>query len=158
MNIYAENKTRLCGACGRVRRSRASKLKESNMKYNDYMSKVQICAERMKTLRKEHGLTMNELAEEIGMAPCNVFYYEHIKHVPNIITLIKYAMYFGVSTDYLLGMDEQDNEDKYRSYQAMIMVWADRAASGRYDGNDELVRDVIAFAKTYGLARKDKEK
>lgn len=128
------------------------------MEYNDYMSKVQICAERMKTLREERGLTMNELAEEIGMSPCSVYYYEHSKHVPNIITLIKYAMYFGVSTDYLLGMDEQDNEDKYRSYQAMIMVWADRAASGRYDGNDELVRDVIAFAKAYGLARKDKEK
>lgn len=28
-NIYAENKTRLCGACGRVRRSRASKLSAS---------------------------------------------------------------------------------------------------------------------------------
>ena len=128
------------------------------MKYSDYMSKVQICAERMKTLREERGLTMDELAEEIGMSPCSVYYYEHSKHVPNIITLIKFAMYFGVSTDYLLGMEEQDNEDKYRSYQAMIMVWADRAASGRYDGNDELVRDVIAFAKTYGLARKDKEK
>ena len=128
------------------------------MKYNDYMSKVQICAERMKTLREERGLTMDELAEEIGMSPCSVYYYEHSKHVPNIVTLIKFAMYFGVSTDYLLGMEEQDNEDKYRSYQAMIMVWADRAASGRYDRNDELVRDVIAFAKTYGLARKDKEK
>ena len=55
------------------------------------------------------------------------------------------------------SLDEQDNEDKYRSYQAMIMVWADRAASGRYDGNDELVRDVIAFAKAYGLARKDRK-
>lgn len=128
------------------------------MEYNDYMLKTKTCAERMKTLREERGLTMDELAKEIGMSPCSVYYYEHSKHVPNIITLIKYAMYFGVSTDYLLGMDEQDNEDKYRSYQAMIMVWADRAASGRYDGNDELVRDVIAFAKAYGLARKDKEK
>ena len=132
--------------------------KESNMKYNDYMSKVQICAERMKTLREGRGLTINELAKEIGTAPYNVYCYEHVKHVPNIITLIKCAMYFGVSTDYLLGMEEDDNEDKYRSYQAMIMVWADRAASGRYDGNDELVRDAIAFAKAYGLARKDKEK
>lgn len=103
------------------------------MEYNDYMSKVQICAERMKRLREERGLTMDELAEEIGMSPCSVYCYEHSKHVPNIITLIKYAMYFGVSTDYLLGMDEQDNEDKYRSYQAMIMVWADRAASGVRD-------------------------
>ena len=76
------------------------------MKYNDYMSKVQICAERMKTLREERGLTMDELAEEIGMSPCSVYYYEHSKHVPNIITLIKYAMYFGVPTDYLLGMEE----------------------------------------------------
>lgn len=76
------------------------------MKYSDYMSKVQICSERMKMLREERGLTMNELAEEIGTAPYNVYCYEHSKHVPNIITLIKYAMYFGVSTDYLLGMEE----------------------------------------------------
>lgn len=76
------------------------------MKYNDYMSKVQTCAERMKTLREERGLTMDELAEKVGMSPCSVYYYEHSKHVPNIIALIKYAMYFGVSTDYLLGMEE----------------------------------------------------
>ena len=76
------------------------------MKYNDYMSKVLICAERMKTLREERGLTLREMAEEIGTAPYNVYCYEHSKHVPNIITLIKYAMYFGVSTDYLLGMEE----------------------------------------------------
>ena len=76
------------------------------MEYNDYMSKVQICAERMKRLREERGLTMDELAEEIGMSPCSVYYYEHSKHAPNIITLIKYVMYFGVSTDYLLGMEE----------------------------------------------------
>ena len=76
------------------------------MEYNDYMLKTQICAERMKTLREERGLTMDELAEKVGMSPCSVYYYEHSKHVPNIITLIKYAMYFGVSTDYLLGMEE----------------------------------------------------
>lgn len=129
------------------------------MNYEEYMSKTQICAGRMKKLRQERGLTMEELADEIEISPCSVYYYEHCKHIPNIVMLIKYAMYFGVTADYLLGMDEQDNEDKYRSYQAMIMVWADRAARGRYDSNDELVRDVIAFAKTYGLARKDdKEK
>ena len=68
MNIYAD---KLNAAVWRVwaREMKSSKqvigkLKENNMKYNDYMSKVQICAERMKTLRKEHGLTMNELAEE----------------------------------------------------------------------------------------------
>lgn len=76
------------------------------MKYNDYMLKTKTCAERMKTLREERGLTLREMAEEIGTAPYNVYCYERSKHVPNIITLIKYAMYFGVSTDYLLGMEE----------------------------------------------------
>ena len=77
MNIYAD---KLNAAAHRVwacetkpSKQVTGKLKENNMKYSDYMSKVQISAERMKTLREEHGLTMNELAEEIGMAPCNVF-------------------------------------------------------------------------------------
>lgn len=90
------------------------------MKYIDYMSKVQICAERMKMLREERGLTMDELAKEIGMSPCSVYYYEHSKHVPNIITLIKYAMYFGVSTDYLLGMEE-DAEIIAATLRAMMV-------------------------------------
>lgn len=90
------------------------------MKYSDYMSKTQICAERMKRLREERGLTMDELAEEIGMSPCSVYYYEHSKHVPNIITLIKYAMYFGVSTDYLLGMEE-DAEIIAATLRAMMV-------------------------------------
>lgn len=105
------------------------------MKYNDYMSKVQTCAERMKTLREERGLTMDELAEEIGMSPCSVYYYEHSKHVTNIITLIKYAMYFGVSTDYLLGMEEDaeiiaaalraalDDAERDEEHQRTYVLW-----------------------------------
>lgn len=76
------------------------------MDYNEYMSKTQICAERMKKLRQVGGLTMEELADELEISPCSVYYYEHCKHIPNIVMLIKYAMYFDVTTDYLLGMDE----------------------------------------------------
>lgn len=76
------------------------------MDYNEYMSKTQICAERMKKLRRSAGLAMEELADELEISPCSVYYYEHCKHIPNIVMLIKYAMYFDVTTDYLLGMDE----------------------------------------------------
>lgn len=77
------------------------------MEHNDYMLKTKTCAERMKTLRQERGLTMEELADELEITPCSVYYYEHCKHLPNIITLIKYAMYFGVTVDYLLGLDDE---------------------------------------------------
>lgn len=88
------------------------------MNYDEYMSKTQICAERMKTLRQERGLTMEELADELEISPCSVYYYEHCKHIPNIVMLIKYAMYFGVTADYLLGLDERAknkrmSEEKY---------------------------------------------
>lgn len=84
------------------------------MDYNEDMSKTQICAERMKTLRQERGLTMEELADEIEISPCSVYYYEHCKHIPSIIMLIKYAMYFGVTADYLLGLDERAKNKRIR--------------------------------------------
>lgn len=88
------------------------------MDYNEYMSKTQICAERMRTLRQGLGLTMEELADELEISPCSVYYYEHCKHIPNIVMLIKYAIYFGVTADYLLGLDERAknkrmSEEKY---------------------------------------------
>ena len=76
------------------------------MVYNECMSKTQICAERMRQLRQERGLTTEELADELEISPCSVYYYEHCKHIPNIIMLIKYAIYFGVPADYLLGLGE----------------------------------------------------
>lgn len=88
------------------------------MEHNDYMLETKTCAERMKKLRKVAGLTMEELAEEIEISPCSVYYYEHCKHIPNIVMLIKYAIYFGVTADYLLGLDERAknkrmSEEKY---------------------------------------------
>lgn len=77
------------------------------MEHNDYMLETKTCAERMKKLRQERGLTMEELAEEIEISLCSVYYYEHCKHIPNIVMLIKYAIYFGVTTDYLLGLSAE---------------------------------------------------
>lgn len=93
------------------------------MEYNDYMLKTKICAERMKTLREERGLTLREMAEEIGMSPCSVYCYEHSKHVPNIITLIKYAMYFGVSTDFCFLVPRTRSKADVRHIVEIVDKW-----------------------------------
>lgn len=62
--------------------------------------------ERLKQLRTEAGLTQEDLAKKLNLSPSTISLYESNTREPNISTLIGVANYFGVSTDYLLGISE----------------------------------------------------
>ncbi len=59
--------------------------------------------ERLKTLRRERGITQQELADAIGISKGGLCYYENTNRAPDITVLEKFADYFKVSADYLLG-------------------------------------------------------
>lgn len=63
--------------------------------------------ERLKDLRVERGLTLEQLAEQTGLSKSALGKYEadDFKDISpfSIVTLAKF---YGVSTDYLLGMTE----------------------------------------------------
>lgn len=63
--------------------------------------------ERLKDLRVERGLTLGQLAEQTGLSKSALGKYEadDFKDISpfSIVTLAKF---YGVSTDYLLGMTE----------------------------------------------------
>ena len=63
-------------------------------------------SERFKELRKQRKITQKQLAEELGIATSTLIKYEHGEREPSIPNIKKFAQYFGVSTDYLLGYDE----------------------------------------------------
>ena len=63
--------------------------------------------EKIKTLRKEKGLTQKELANQIGQAQSTVAYWEQDKQEPNISSLKKLCLLFSVSADYLLGLTDE---------------------------------------------------
>lgn len=65
----------------------------------------------LRSLRKQHKLTMKELGDIIGVAESTISLYENGKRQPDYTTLQKIANYFHVSVDYLLGRD--DNLDRY---------------------------------------------
>lgn len=58
---------------------------------------------QIKSLREARGLTQRALAKQLGMAPSTLAMYEIGKREPDNDTLKKFADFFGVSTDYLLG-------------------------------------------------------
>ena len=60
----------------------------------------------LKDLRKNAGLTQQQLGSQIGVTKSVVSYYELQERIPSPEVLIKLAAVFHVSTDYLLGIEK----------------------------------------------------
>lgn len=63
--------------------------------------------EKLKELRKEKGLTQKQLAEQLGNAQSAIYYWETNQQEPNISALKKICQFFNVSSDYLLGLENE---------------------------------------------------
>ena len=65
--------------------------------------------QRLKFLRRIHRLTQAELGKMFDVSLREVSYYEHSIREPRIKSLIKLATEFNVSTDWLLGLETDDD-------------------------------------------------
>lgn len=68
---------------------------------------MQDFGKRLKELRENAGLTQQQLAERIWVSKSAISNYELYERNPSPEILIKLARVFHVSTDYLLGLDEE---------------------------------------------------
>lgn len=66
---------------------------------------------RLKTLRKQVGLTQQQLAAQLGITKSVVSFYELQARSPSPEVLAKLAQIFHVSADYLLGLDNRETID-----------------------------------------------
>ena len=62
--------------------------------------------ERLKELRIEKGITQAQLAQETGLTISAISKWEQGSRVPSAFVIITLAKYFGVTTDYLLGVTD----------------------------------------------------
>ena len=63
-------------------------------------------AERLKQIRLECHLTQKQVYEKLNISPNGYASYEQGRTEPNIDTIIKLCEIFGVSADYLLGIEK----------------------------------------------------
>ncbi|MCL2847023.1 MAG: helix-turn-helix domain-containing protein [Firmicutes bacterium] len=70
------------------------------------MKRVSSFHKRLKELREERKLTKTELAEQVGLPRPTVSHWESGKFVPNAEGVVKLAVFFEVTTDYILGFEE----------------------------------------------------
>lgn len=61
--------------------------------------------ELLRNLRKKAGMTQQELAEKANVSKSVISFYEHKDRAPSPEVLKRFAEIFGVSTDFLLGVE-----------------------------------------------------
>lgn len=71
------------------------------------MFKKEVFCARLKNLRKEKKLTQKELADILGVSQGSYAKWENGKRELSLWYLCLLAEQFHVSTDYLLGLDEE---------------------------------------------------
>ncbi len=59
--------------------------------------------ENLKKLRMDRGLSQQALAEKFNLTQQSIYKYENGLAEPNIETLKSFAVFFGISVDYLIG-------------------------------------------------------
>jgi len=62
--------------------------------------------EKLKSLRREKGVTQDEVAKELGITKSCYSNYEQGLREPSYAILVKICKYFDVSSDYLLGLSD----------------------------------------------------
>lgn len=61
---------------------------------------------RLRELRQEKGLSMKQLAKNIGTTDAAISNWENGINEPKISYLKTLAVFFGVTADYLLGLED----------------------------------------------------
>lgn len=62
--------------------------------------------ERLKELRKEKGLSQYALAKKTGLSHSAIAFWEQGQRVPSLEAAKTLAVFFGVSIDYLAGLED----------------------------------------------------
>ncbi|MEG0994884.1 MAG: helix-turn-helix transcriptional regulator [Bacilli bacterium] len=78
-----------------------------------------LLGKRLKELRKQKGLTQQELGNMINVTKVSVCCYENGTRVPTLETLLDITRVFNVDVSYFLGQDTfvvADNAENYGAY------------------------------------------
>lgn len=67
--------------------------------------------EKLKELRRGRSMTQQELGAHIGLSKAVISKYEVGMGYPSFDILIRFARFFGVSTDFLLGLEVSKSLD-----------------------------------------------
>ena len=93
------------------------------------MSNLKI-GDKIRAKRRERNLTQEELAEQLMVSAQAVSKWENGSSMPDISQVVPIANFFGVTTDYLFGISDQDDRDEVRKALGEIYKIYDNCPDG----------------------------
>lgn len=102
-----------------------------------------IINDRLKALMTERGVTWKQISEELKIGKNQPKYWEEKDTLPDGKTLIKLSQFFGVTVDYLLGVEDQnvalmqrafdilDESDTSEQEKALLAMFRSTSEEGR---------------------------
>jgi len=83
---------------------------------------------RLKTLRENRHLSQKEVAERLGLTRATISAYERNTKTPSVDILVKIALLYHSSADYILGLEDRTNifvDDLEKEEQDTIVKMVD---------------------------------
>lgn len=116
---------------------------------------------RLRQLRERTGLNQKEFAAKMKIPNQNVSNYERDFRQPDYATLQKFADFFDVSVDYLLGRTDKLKDDagepskELSPYQQAVLEWvSSREDFSFYESPEELIDMIEQFEMMYERMKK----
>lgn len=107
------------------------------------MSNNQIFVERLKSLRKEKGITQKQLATDLGISLPAVINYENAQRSPSSAVLTLLSRFFNVSKEYLLG-ESDERGIEYTWDNPEIMESVRESIPTQISGLNDILKDCSA--------------
>ena len=110
-----------------------------------------VLGERLQELRKDHGLSQQDLADKLNVSIHTISSYERNRSVPDDTMKMEIAKLFDISLDYLLGLVDEPYSF-HRAENCMLLP-----AELIEDAEKKELREYIAFLR-FKRARKKQKK
>lgn len=101
--------------------------------------------ERLKALRIEKGISQTELAKYFNIAGSTLSQYESNQRTPSDEIKLKFAEYFNVSLDYLLGISDIRN---HNSTERVVALHSDTDYDDLPQEAKDEINNFIEFVKS----------
>lgn len=101
--------------------------------------------ERIKSRRKELGLTQKELGAKILLTEFNISKYERDYSKPDIDTLSKLSEALDCSVDYLVGKIDNPNSNSYQHNDIILEI----SKEYPYELTPDEVKELVTLLKDY---------
>lgn len=108
------------------------------------MNKMRI-AENIMRLRKQKGVTQDEMATFLGVTKAAVSKWENGQSMPDIVMLPQLATYFDVTVDELIGYEPQLSKEQIQQiYRDLCKDFAQKPFEEVYQKSEGLVKQYYS--------------